>query len=786
MSHRLFSFFILFLLSQSVSAQQLCPAFDERGFYGYKDSTETFIIPPIYNYAWPFSEGFARVLLDNRSFQEDSIGFINEAGEAVFSRKFLKALDFSEGFSAVKTDSTWNFISSKGILLDSAGFQDVRSFSKGYAKVKKNGLWGLINKEGELVISCIYEFIGTPAQKKADEGLDLLCLREPYKFGFEYYQPLEVVNGAVPFYRDSLWGYVSLKGKEIISPSFTKIRPFKGKTAIAKKKDGWVLINNKYKVLTQESYLEVGDFHEKLAAVRRKDTSGRYPDGLWGFINLKGKTVIPHEYDRVFFPFADGIAIVGKSSGSEILAGAINKKNKVLIPFEFEEIKEKRSGTYLVRDTTGKWGTYSAKGQQIINTLYESLIPIQNRGFIAESDGKWGILSTGGDTLLPLIYKKVSLSERNRVETSSFAVWKSYSADSLKERCTFSADTAFTQYHHEYPYRTENNSTITDFSKSCQASAEPVNLKMFTCDFGHSPSESYDRPATLKGDFLFIASGAENDSILATQKLTNGIYTTAISTAKRFGILDSLYKWVLQPDYDHILYIKKEGLFLLKNGELYGIMDDSLNFTLPLTPDYDTVGFFSNGLAPVKKDGAAGFIDPKGNVRISLQYQDATSFSEGLAAIKLMGKWGFIDMDEQIAVQPEYDTVSNFYKGAALVKKEGKYNFIDNKGKLQNSTWYDEVQPTLHSSFKLVLKTKKGLADSSGKELLSPKYDYVEDFGDGRVKVAKNGKYGLLDYKENFIFPISYDNIFYIPAQNLILTKTNGKTESIRVPENEK
>lgn len=784
MNYRLYLISTLILFTQSVSGQNLVPAIDNRGYYGFKDSTDQFIIPPVYNYVWPFSEGFAKVLSEKPSYPEDSIAFINEKGETVFNRRFLKAFEFKEGFSGVQVDSFWNFINTTGSFIDSVGYEEVRSFSNGYAKVKRNGFWGLIDYEGAVIIPCKYDFIGTPEQKKEEDGLSMLCLREPYRFGFEYFHSIKPSYGAIPVYKDSLWGYTSLKGKEIIPPTFKNIKPFHEKIALAETKDGWIIINKRYKVITPKVYIEVGEFNEKLAAVRKKDSAANYPEGQWGFINTKGKTKVPFEYDRVFFPFNDGFAITGKKKRDKILAGVITEKNKVLIPFLYEEIKEKKSDVFLVKDSLNKWGFYNLKGTQIASPQYGALVPLQNKTIVAEENGSWGLLDYYGGNFIPFIYKKIRFSDTETVEAEEFSTWTILKKEDLTPIASIQADTLYSvkisaaaqegEDKPEISYTFEHNSIIKRVGPSAQIAykkqTENRIINGYPIEYGKDSDPDQLKPLIAEYTQLQEAS----KDLFITQK--KGSY----------GVVSISGTVVIPFEYSYIEYNCQDSIFVVKNGKGYGLADEKANIIMPPSTIYDSIGKFSEGLAVVKKGNEYGFIDRNGKLRISMQYQKAGEFSEGLVAIKLIDKWGFINQDEKIVIQPQFDSVSPFAKEISVVKKGDKTNFLTAEGEVVNSTWYDDVKQNSKGKWILTVNKKKGLADADGTELLSPKYNYVEDLGSGMVKVGKDGKFGLLDYKENFIISITYDNIVYIPAQSLILTKTEGNTRTIQLPVNEK
>jgi hypothetical protein len=61
---------------------------------------------------------------------------------------------------------------------------------------------------------------------------------------------------------------------------------------------------------------------------------------------------------------------------------------------------------------------------------------------------------------------------------------------------------------------------------------------------------------------------------------------------------------------------------------------------------------FSQGLAGVLINGRYGFINPKGEVVIPLQFEQVENFSEELAAAKINGRWGYIDTSGKFVIKP--------------------------------------------------------------------------------------------------------------------------------------
>ncbi|OBQ23228.1 MAG: hypothetical protein AN486_00015 [Anabaena sp. AL93] len=158
---------------------------------------------------------------------------------------------------------------------------------------------------------------------------------------------------------------------------------------------------------------------------------------------------------------------------------------------------------------------------------------------------------------------------------------------------------------------------------------------------------------------------------------------------------------MLQKGYE----TKTENLYPINfSGKGYGYVNQAAQ--LVIEPQFDKVGKFSEGFAPVIVKNKWGFVNLKGNTSITLQnniadesndskrddhnksstdlsenilpgfldkkltdkYRDeddmlSSSFSEGLAAIKLNGKWGFINQNGKLVIPYQFDEIQKFSGG---------------------------------------------------------------------------------------------------------------------------
>lgn len=78
------------------------------GLYGYRSASGDVVIEPRFDQAWYFSDGLARVKLNDRW------GFINAEGDVVIEPAFDLAWDFTRGLALVMVDGKYGYIDRSG------------------------------------------------------------------------------------------------------------------------------------------------------------------------------------------------------------------------------------------------------------------------------------------------------------------------------------------------------------------------------------------------------------------------------------------------------------------------------------------------------------------------------------------------------------------------------------------------------------------------------------------------------------------------------------------------
>jgi WG repeat protein len=279
--------------------------------FGYINRSGRIVVKPQFDSARGFSEGFARVEMNQR------FGFIDGSGRMAIKPIFNMANDFSEGLAAVKIpDGTcelcgeWVYINKVGQVVirtkSIVGASDyVSDFSEGLAsfyseaaqpKFPGNLPYGYIDKNGKVVI--------------------------PAKFGYaeEFHEGLAAV--ARDFMRTA-WGYINPQGEYVIEPKFSEAGGFQDGLAPVQTGGKWGYIDKTGQMIIVPQFEQASPFSEEYALVKLNTK--------FGYIDKSGTVVISPKFEWAS-DFSEGLAIA--KLGAKI--GYINKEGKFAVPLQFE------------------------------------------------------------------------------------------------------------------------------------------------------------------------------------------------------------------------------------------------------------------------------------------------------------------------------------------------------------------------------------------------------------------------------------------------------------------
>lgn len=213
-----------------------------------------------------------------------------------------------------------------------------------------------------------------------------------------------------------------------------------------------------------------------------------------------------------------------------------------------------------------------------------------------------------------------------------------------------------------------------------------------------------------------------------------------------------------------------EGLVSVKVGEKWGYLNKKGE--MAITPQFDYVSPFNEGLAAVavhnkeKDEVLIGYIDTDGKVVINYQfkmsYGDISNhlFSNGLALVFNGKSYGYIDKKGNYIINPQFDVATNFREGYAIIRQGDMQGYINKDGKIvinpqfiEAGYFYSGVAPVASSN------GKYGYIDENAKYIINPQFDQASPFFGSIAFVLSSDKWGIIDKEGKYISNPQFDHI---------------------------
>ncbi|GMK36965.1 hypothetical protein PCCS19_00180 [Paenibacillus sp. CCS19] len=286
---------------------------------GYMNRDGDVVIPQIYAQAYDFSEGVASVY-------DGEWKVINKKGDVITDALNHSAYLFEEGLVGVgentftEGNQKYGFMDIRGKMQIPFQFEYAWRFSDGFAAVNKNGEYMYIDKQGKVAIpgpfSRAYDFEGglaavhtTDSKYLIIDSTGKIVGRSSYGFEDGYIRDglIRVVKYPIKGdYSIVRYGFVNTSGKLIIPPINSEALPYsEGKTIVRTVQGEYQILDSKGTIISKlqqgSMYGPLIGFSEGLLPMRK--------DGKYGFIDEKGKWVIPAAFDYAL-PFKNGLAYV--------------------------------------------------------------------------------------------------------------------------------------------------------------------------------------------------------------------------------------------------------------------------------------------------------------------------------------------------------------------------------------------------------------------------------------------------------------------------------------------
>lgn len=258
-----------------------------------------------------------------------------------------------------------------------------------------------------------------------------------------------------------------------------------------------------------------------------------------------------------------------------------------------------------------------------------------------------------------------------------------------------------------------------------------------------------------------------NETVIKEIALSQNILIPLKNTNDKYGFIDTLGNWIINPQYDDASNFSEGFASVCKNDSCFYINKEGSK-----TSDYffDETENYKDGIAIVKKDNVSFLINRSGQF-ISKGYQDINESFSKLYVCKQNNLYGAINLKGEIVIPFTYNKLGNF-KNRFAYYMSSQYGLVDINNRTLEAQW-DWISDVDSNSIAIVKKkTQFGLMNVNEQIILPCEYDYLTHCKDDIYLVVKNNLYGFFNSKEKcfvtsveFNYNPSFESTYY----------TNGK-----------
>ena len=347
-----------------LASKQFLP-FKKENKWGFMDRNGKLMIPAVYDWVEPFSEGLALVI------KSDQLGFIDKSGKLVIPFQYEEGESFQEGLAIVSKDGKFGMIDRNNHAVIPLKYELIGSFYSSLAVVADEENYGYVNKKGEVIIPLELEYA-----KDFDKGYAVVQL-----------------NGKM--------GMINTIGKLSVSAEYQWLETFNQYGLARAKGDSlYGILNQNGSVKLPFQYDRIGEFSHGLSLIAA--------GGKYGYIDRIAETKIPLDFD--FIPEA---VVWGKfeSGYTKFLHqrkyGIIDSAGNKIFPAIFEDVKSYHPTQLVAVKKRGKWGYTNQSLKLVIPYQYDEAFTFQHERGIIKQEERYGIIDPKGKYLIDAEYTKI-------------------------------------------------------------------------------------------------------------------------------------------------------------------------------------------------------------------------------------------------------------------------------------------------------------------------------------------------------------------------------------------
>ncbi len=279
----------------------------------------------------------------------------------------------------IRKNGKWGFMNQSGRIAVEPRFDSTTGGNEGIYSFRLNGKYGFLASDGKIRCEPVFDAVDSFNEGLcgAVRGNQKGFLDRTFKFSFlhSYKKCFEFHEGLVIGYNELLdYDYLDKAGRVVLRGNISLSDSSEGLICFKEKIDsGYGFRNRNGEWVIAPKFELAKDFSEGLAGAVIKQ--GRKL--LMGFIDKTGEFVIPPRYPPEMCRFREGCAVVWKVTKGRAKAGFIDRKGKQVIPYIYDLAEDFSEGLahIIIKE---KSGFINLQGDMVIKPSFDSASQFKN------------------------------------------------------------------------------------------------------------------------------------------------------------------------------------------------------------------------------------------------------------------------------------------------------------------------------------------------------------------------------------------------------------------------
>ena len=395
--------------------------------------------------------------------------------------------------------------------------------------------------------------------------------------------------------------------------------------------------------------------------------------------------------------------------------GLVNKRGRILIPPEYEDLGWTNGNTQLMEDVIGfkkggLWGLLNTKNEKVTEPVYSSIARFNDDWIVASRKLNYsakivyGIINARGKAEIPFQYHRITV------------------ANNLLHTISQQDD----QYMHGImddkakPLIPADKSNISVISSHLFEVSEQGEKWIYDTEGNRISNFSLDSVTVLNSDYLLLHKNGKT------------------------GVIASTGKALQAPTFKEIKY--EDGQLLARDFGVWEAFDESNQ--LIQSYHYDQITPKGQSIYKVELGNAQALIHKSDSLLTSYSNYNIQMHFDRWILVNKENKYGIIDFNGQMLLEPVYDTIvysNELFLVKSRINGVRGWSIYNHHKKLITDQVYDQISPIGENYFNVKRGGYWGLANSLGKEIIFCKYDSIVEYSNGKLLVEFLGEDGILN-----------------------------------------